>query len=357
MDSPTDIVIPVGVYIDKPADPSGDPELDFGVQLAQFCYNSTKLNDTTIGVIGARSPMQYASDMGTVTSEQISTWDTEENAVKFATPTLEQVDAWVTHMSNFDGFEYFDGSGITGITPIDPKGRPTSYKYWATDSGVPGTIPDAVYDSNGWPIDQGAYISVLTAPLRVSNSLGRRQYAKYGGFYSTDGRCGYAGYLTTLKSESATTNKKLPSGLTSQVKLSLRQVDSLIGARFVTVQRKVRGDVWARGVTAAWNVDQYNRSDFVNLTTVRTVHEVADVIRNESDEFIGEPISASNLAALEQRIDVAFATLVDRGALRSYDFSVQVSESQRVLGECTINVSLQIPGELNRVWTSIGLTK
>jgi hypothetical protein len=343
LDHPVDIVVPYNVYLDLPS-PSGTPSGsydDFGFQLANFCWEVSHGNDMCIGVIANQNELQVAGATG--------------SGLLFGTPTLTQMSSYVTALTHFTRAPHFDGTGYAGV---DSKGRPTAYAFYLNknDHSLPGTIVDAEVDANGWPIDQGAYISVTAGMLKHSNMAATIKYPEQG-YYNGNGAAYYAGMVSQLRSEVSPTNKDL-AGLALARKFSLSQVNSLVGSRYV-VPRISGGNrlVVADAMTAAWNSSLYYRSDYTRLTTVRIVHEVGDIIRATIDPFIGEPNNPVVAASIQSKLDKMISDLVERGALLSGTAVYSQTPDQRALNEATVEVSLSVPGEVRRVNVSIGLTK
>lgn len=343
LDHPVDVVVPHNVFLDLPS-PSGTPSGtidDFGFQLANFCWEVSRGNDMCIGVIANQNELQVAGATG--------------EALFHGTPTLTQMSNYVTALTHFTRAPYFDGTGYYGV---DSKGRPEVYHYYlnANDHSLPGTIADAEKDANGWPVDQGAYISVVAGMLKHSNMAATLRFPEQG-YYNGNGAAFYAGMVSQLRSEVSPTNKDL-AGLGVARRFSLSQVNGLIGSRYV-VPRISGGNrlVVADAMTAAWNSDQYHRSDFVRLTSVRIVHEVGDIIRAKCDPFIGQPNNPVVAASIQSKLDGMIADLVERGALLGGTAVYSQTPDQRALNEATVEVSLTVPGEVRRINASIGLAK
>ena len=329
-----DVVVPVGCYIDKPA-PSGD----FAYQLAMFCYTSTTINRAAIGVIDHRNALQIAEE------EDLQVVDVEQG-----TPTLTQVERWTQALETFEFCPDFDG-----VTDGDSDNKPENYKYWATTDGIPavwnaGTV---IKDARGNPVDAGAYLSVTAQNVRHFNSSGQLLFPATS-YYNGAGAPFYAGLIVSLVPHSAPTNKAVPN-LVQQRTLSLSQADRITGARFVTTALKPKGVVIVRGITGAYKISDYARSDFVNLTTVRITHEAIRVLRQVADPFLGEPNTATKRAALDQAIDAALGKMQENGALRRYQYSITSTPSQQILGESNVKLTLVPAFELIRINTVVSL--
>lgn len=321
-----DIVIPVGAHLDSQT--LSDSDTSFGYQLANFCYQATVNNNTCIGVIGVDGPTTSAS----------------------GTPTLTEMETWVTALENYTNCGSYDGTTDAGA-----DGVPDNYRYVAT---VAGTMPASfasgdVEDAKGNKIDIGAYISVVAGAVRAVNEAAVDLYPTLG-YYNADGAATYAGLISSLPAKSAPTNK-IMSGLDLQQYISLSQADRIAGGRFVPVISKPKGNVAATAMTGAYNISQYYRSDFVRLTTVRIVHDAINFVRDVADQFIGEPNSAPQRNAMSTAIENALKSMQAQGALRRYDFNIYATATDQVLGRATVELELVPAFELTQITVIVSL--
>ena len=127
--------------------------------------------------------------------------------------------------------------------------------------------------------------------------------------------------------------------------------------RHVTMYSRSTGLTIASGVTGAYNVSKYVRSDYVRLTTVRTVHAAVDLIRSVANKYIGEPNNAPQMNALDAEIDQVLLSMKGSGALNAYTFSLSSTPDQRVLGELDINLTLVPAFEITTINLTVSLAK
>lgn len=322
-----DIVVPVGAALNS-STLSNPTQRNFGYQLANFCFNSTKNNDTCIGVIGVTGPI--ASPSGT--------------------PTMTQVEAWVTALEAYTNCACYDGT-----TDADVNGVPENYCFVATSNEeMPASYAGGdVLDAKGNKIDIGAYISVVAAQVRAVNEAATDVYPTLG-YYNCDGAASYAGLVASLSAKSAPTNK-LIQGLQLQQYESLSEANRLAGKRFVPIISKPKGTVCATAMTGAYNISQYYRSDFVRLTTVRITHDAINYIRAVAEQFIGEPNSAPQRNAMSSAIDSALKSMQTAGALRRYDFNISATPTDQVLGRATVELQLVPAFELTQITVYVSL--
>ena len=321
-----DIVVPLGAKMDSS---TLTGSRSFGYQLANFCYQATKNNNTCIGAIGVNGAITSAS----------------------GTPTLEDVESWVTDLENYTNIPEYDGT-----TESTGTGIPGLYRFVATTTEeMPSTYAGGdVLDSKGNRVDIGAYISVVATLVRAVNDAAVDLYPTLG-YYNADGVASYAGLTSALPAKSAPTNKIL-QGVTLQTGLSLAQANRLAGSRYVTLLSKPKGVVVASAMTGAYNISEYYRSDFTRLSTVRIVHDAVNYVRETADQFIGEPNNAPQRNAMATAIDSSLKTMQEQGALRRFNFNVFASPTDQVLGKATVELVLVPAFELQTITVYVALT-
>ena len=323
-----DIVVPIEAPLDATITADAGWNRSFGYQLANFCYQATRNNNTCIGVIGVEPPIASAS----------------------GTPTLAEMETWVVALENFTNCSEYDGTTDSG-----GDGTPENYAYVATSDGhMPANYAGGdVEDAKGNKVDIGAYISAVAGAVRAVNEAGGDIYPTLG-YYNADGSASYAGLVASLPSKSAPTNKVV-SGVTMQNNMSISQADRLAGARFVPIYEKPKGVVAASAMTGAYNIDAYSRSDFVRLSTVRIVHDAINFVREACDQFIGEPNNAPQRNAMSAAVESALTSMKDVGALRRYDYNIYSTPADQVLGRATVELLLVPAFELQQITVYISL--
>lgn len=413
------VVVPVNAYIDDVIYNPAGAEIagwNFGKQLADFCFQATTEENSCVGVIGTRPVMswayrhapatgffgnQYYTGIGsdaTLNSELDSLFTefyvssgaapaaasvrSSLAAVEYGTPSVRLTNEWhafntyphkttkfnsqVYHATNYSskylawlsGAADQNGATLSDIAVASATAvNPAYFTSWqAIDSdGVAAT------DSRGNKVDAGAYISVFSTPLKATGTQVRSRALALGGSVAstarnTDGVAAYAGLITSLAPQSATTNKQV-GGVVQLKLLSARQANDLTGMRHVTMYSRTRGLTVASGVTGAYNVSLYVRSDYVRLSTVRIVHAVVDLIRSVSEKFIGEPNNAPQMNAMDAEIDQVLLSMKGSGALNSYQFSISATPDQRVLGQLDINLTLVPAFEITDINLTVSLSK
>jgi len=113
----------------------------------------------------------------------------------------------------------------------------------------------------------------------------------------------------------------------------------------------------ASGTAGAYRVNNYVRSDYVRLSTVRITHAAVDLIRAVSDKYIGEPNNAPQINAMRAEIDQVLLSMKSSGALNAYDFVVASTPDQRVLGQVDISLTLVPAFEITEINLVVSLAK
>lgn len=207
-----------------------------------------------------------------------------------------------------------------------------------------------IVDKDGNKMDLGWYTSVVVGPepVIVSDTLGT---------YYGSPAIAYAALNAKLKPESAPTNKSLPGVKGMKYKFSNKQMNDLIGNRMVVFKLKNEGAATAS--STPYVVDGCTagapNSDYARLSTVKVVTDVVDQIREVADPFIGEPNTVEQRNALSALISKRLSYLMEQGEILHYEFEINATIQQMVLGECSIALTLVCPMELRKITTVVAL--
>lgn len=364
---PTDIIVPVGVYAEDIIATDfyalsghftgvhNTVTDSFARQLAQFCYEQTVNHNTTIGVIAVKPPMLSPLSGSAARSGYTMGTDT---GILFGTPSLTLTNNWVNYVTggypdrvNSIHLNYMNGSDTTYNTNY----LIASAFQARTSAGV-GAVDDL-----GRKVDAGAYINVVAAPLKSTSAVVRKIAIEKSASgsnvtYNTNGAAAYAGLIASLVPHSGTTNKSIP-GIVGARKLSLTQVQYLTDFRMVTLLDRPRGFVVVKGVTGAFKVDDYTKSDFTQLTTGRITQSAIDVVRNAADPYIGEAMNPATMNAMREAIETGLRGMKLAGALNRYEFNILASPDQQALGIATVDLTIVPAFELTQVNVSVKLAK
>lgn len=207
-----------------------------------------------------------------------------------------------------------------------------------------------IVDKEGNKMDLGWYTSVVVGPepVMVSDTLGT---------YYGSPAIAYAALNASLKPESAPTNKSLPGVKGMKYKFSNKQMNDLVGNRMVVFKLKNEGTATAS--STPFVVDGCTAgapgSDYARLSTVKVVTDVVDQIREVADPFIGEPNTVEQRNALSALISKRLSYLMEQGEILHYEFEINATIQQMVLGECSIALTLVCPMELRKITTVVAL--
>lgn len=304
-------------------------EVNFGYQLANFCFNATENYQACIGVIGVERP----NSLGFA---DIATWVGDLPDV-----SADPVTGVGTILTASD-----NGSGLLGIKYLAGnssfRGGVQYGGFIATDSGFVDGVE--LTDNNDALVDIGKYLSVVGAWVVHTNA-----YDNTGRGYLGNFAAGYGGFITTLRPQSAPTNKivrsvRLPYRIPASV------LDNLAGTRIISLVRKPKGTVITDAPTAARPNTDYSR-----LTTIRIVADVIGGIRVVGDPFLGEPISTTQINALNTALEQSLSTRKAEGKLQDFRFNLTITPQQAVLGTATVDLILVPAFELRRINVSTTL--
>lgn len=207
-----------------------------------------------------------------------------------------------------------------------------------------------IVDAEGNKMDLGWYTSVVVGPepVLVSDTLGT---------YYGSPAINYAALNAGLKPESAPTNKALPGAKGMKYKFSNKQMDKLTGNRMVVF--KIKNEGTATASSTPYVVDGCTAgapgSDYARLSTVKVVTDVVDQIREVSDPFLGEPNTVEQRNALSALISKRLSYLMEQGEILHYEFEINATIQQVILGECSISLTLVCPQELRKITTVVAL--
>lgn len=283
-------------------------EVSFPHLLANYCYQMTKNNNEMLGVIAMRGPR---------------------------TAKLYDVNRWVGVSPTYDsaGVVTSDGSGLLGfpLTMGCSNSRLNILVYGQSNGRIPGLFATddehyegtTLYDDNNYKIDIGAYLSIVGEypVLAVGNF-------PYVG--PIDGM--YCGMIASLDQKSAPTFKPL-GPVRQRYKLSKTKHDELCQSKIVMMDVvPIKGYAIVDAMTAATDI-----SDFRRLTTVRILHLVSQRIRAATIPFIGEAaLTIPKKIAISAAIEAQYAFLAKRGYLSDYDFKVEISAYDQVMGNVRV---------------------
>ena len=303
-------------------------EVSFGHQLANFCYQHTKNQSTCIGMIGMQPPASYYIG-------DIHKWIGD-------LPTVNPAGSITA-----DGFGLLGTIETVGCTAgkLNPlchdKATGRSPGYFATDSEFVDAA--ALVDSGGFPIDMGAYISLVAeTPLHINTVGGVAGYSASAAPY-------YAGLVARLDEKEAPTNKQAP-GVRVPYLAGKSRLDKLVQAKLVVFEQRVEGAFVVDAPTAATS-----GSDFKRLSTVRIVSITEKRVRAIGRRYIGRVSNQSTREAFKAEIEEGLQKLQKRGYLKGFRFDITATPVQDVLGQLFVKLILIVPNELRQIYFTVAL--
>ena len=288
-----DIVVPQGVYADKPAGAMG--EKCFAQQLAQFCAVASMRNNQVMGYIPT-SPAKSAN-------------------LKDLYEKVQELNM-MRRQGRFD----FYMRNLRGEIMIDEEGR---------------------------PIDSGKFIGI------VAMAEGINSHPQLG-VYQTNACNFIAGFISSLPSDIGPTNKTLPAMNSLRYTLSLDQLNSLTESHFITVSKKMRNGFNQIFIVDGPTMAQPT-SDYTRITSMRSLKAAADLVREVSDPYIGNGYGASEQAAHTTELQQKLDSLVKTNKIRDFQFQIHASLQDQVLGNAIIELEIVPKFELRRLKTLVAL--
>lgn len=303
-------------------------EVNFGHQLANFCYQQTKNETTCFGTIGVKPPVSYGL-------ADIHAWIGKK-------PTKTATGAISANGFGILGLPEIGGSTSAKLNPLchdDGTGRDPG--FFATSSEF--LDAPALNDDGDQPIDIGAYLNVVGEwPLHLNSTGSVVGYSQSAAAY-------YAGLIGRLDEKNAPTNELAP-GLRVPYRGGKARWDDLVLAHVVMMQQRPEGAFVIDAPTFAREA-----SDFRRLTTVRLVGLAEDVVRLVAQKYIGKASNAVTKAAFKGEIEEELQKLTKRGYLKRFEFTVTTTLLQDILGQAYVKMLLVVPNELRQVFATVQL--
>lgn len=304
-------------------------EVNFGYQLARFLHDYSTTIVDAVGVLPVRPPESFSS-------KELALWLGESPTLTLNNTTNEYYIA-----SDSD-----NGSGLLGN-----KFKAGMAGWRSGHAGGGMILTDTEFldgqeqtDANGAYIDLGKYISVVCDEVLTANGFNTNGYR-------TNMAATYAGLFINNDPSDAPTNQVVP-GVRLLTSLSFTDINSLVGARYVTLRQKVQGLVVADAPTSSLAT-----SDWRRLSTVRIIKSVSDAIRNKLDPFLGRGTSESTRASMQSLVEEVLLQAKRFGYIQAYA-SVQIIQTpaMEVTGNIEIPLSIQPAFEIRFIDVPISLS-
>lgn len=192
--------------------------------------------------------------------------------------------------------------------------------------------------------EYSGHVSVVAGPELAYNVPGK------SGVYYANGVVTYVALVSTLKAESATTNKVVGGVAGMNYNLSLRQLNALSGNKFVSFRVKNGAISVTDGITTAPDIivgGVINKSDYTRLSTLRITHAAINLVREIADPYVGEPNGLPQRNSLNAAVNAGLKAMQSAGAIIDFRFSITQDRTSTVLGQSKISLIL-VPAFENR---------
>lgn len=196
------------------------------------------------------------------------------------------------------------------------------------------------------------HLSIIAGP-----ELGYRLPGISGLIYR-NGAVTYAALISTLRAESAPTNKPVYGVSGMSYNMSLRQLNSLSGAQFTSFRLKNNQVHVTDGITTAPDQIVGNvtyKSDYIRLSTLRITHAAVRLVREVADPFVGEPNGAPQRNSLKSTIRGGLEGMKQAGAIADFRFTLTSTPRQRILGQSHISLELVPALEMRKISVDVSL--
>jgi len=316
-----DVAVLTGIYADDQVSTTAPTTTSVAQDFAEFLYTVSSETNPCKGVIGLR-PTGYKSPAELTTYAQTALLSTEAGF-------YDQPSRWIN-------FGYFMYNGFYYTDPDD------------------GTLQDI-----------GGYLSVVAGPDIIFSN-------KELGYYIENGAAAYAGMITNLAAQSATTNKvigtlKILNGnFTKSINEQLNQgigrnEDTGNAGQSAYVTFKTNNTL-NRPIVVSDNTCSSRTSDYRTLQVLRIAQLAATVTKGVMQPFIGEPNNVEARTAMRTQLNSALQRLVDAGALlggdgNGFKFTISSDPAELLLGQLTITLFIRPALQIKYVKVVVNVTQ
>lgn len=299
-DYDVDSVVVLGVYADQTVT-FGSTTTNFAEQLGNFCVRATERNSETSGSIACKPSVSV--DQASIKTHITALLARTNDYRRLTTVHADHVGT--------DDFEFTYTLEKDALT--------------------------------GQQLYVGHLLDVVACPE------GEFTHPVIGRYYAPQ-TAAYAGFVSSLRPESAPTNKIVPNSRKLRYKLSVAQLNDLTAARYITFRDRDGSVVITDGCTSA-----PAGSDFGRKSTQRIVFAAMNVVRGAAEPFIGEPNELPQQNALNTAIKSGLNKMKENGAITAYRFNISATLEQKILGESYIDLELVPAFENRKIRVSVAL--
>lgn len=217
---------------------------------------------------------------------------------------------------------------VLGVKPFLPSTEYAGESLTASNLSTHTALPNLV---NKDAIENGQYLSVVATELKP---LG---YSADWGY--SNGAAMYAGFISQLRSWSASTGKLVFNTTGMRYNPTRTQQEALINKGVVPVALDFsRRATWVDGLTFA-----SSGSDYARLTTLRIVFDSVQLVRQVAQGFIGEAATLQHRNAFETAITAGLRGMQQAGALLDSGFVVSyISQDNKAIVDLVLQPAFEL---------------
>lgn len=328
------------IVFSSPADrlAQGFHEVNFGYLLARFSASQQEELGGCTAFIGTNGPGFYngqSNNRFDLLSTRrwvgaIPTYDINGNPASFGVGLC--------------GISYVKGTTSSKLNPLTvdfARGYRTP-GFFATDTNEYDGV--AILDKNGSKYDIGQYVHAVYEYSSLTNT--------YGSAYVGNLAALVAGKASTLDQKQALTYKSV-LGAVPIWKPNFAQMEALSGAKL----NGLRGDE-ASATLLHDNTLALSTSDWSTLYSTSLRYMASAIAFKRGKQFFGtNALNGLQATALSTALQADGAILQTRGYFSSIAFKPTTTVQDARIGAASIDVTFSIPGQLRKIFYSLGLTQ
>jgi hypothetical protein len=205
-------------------------------------------------------------------------------------------------------------------------------------------------------MDMGARLRIVAGDGWATNQVSGR-YNESNGAYVTNGAATAAGLEAVRPSGRSLTKLRLRN-FNPMRRLSHTQMNNLLKARLIPLQQLSDGTGAAEiqaDNTAAFNIDEYHRSDFVMGLSVDVLDDCVQDIRIVGRPLLGRGMSPQVLEHFTTEAEQALMARVRLGHIQDFRFRILATPAMQVLGEVEFSLEVIPAFEIRKIHVKAGL--
>ena len=166
----------------------------------------------------------------------------------------------------------------------------------------------------------------------------------------------YVALVNGLMPQYSPTNQILPGARNLRFNFSPRQLNDLIGNKYVTFRSKNGQIRVVDAVTTAPDLSvgqDIVKSDFTRLSTLRIMNHVVRRVREACEDFIGSPNEFIGYNGMNTAIKAVFDEIIEQGIILDARYSIRLGDT---LDSANIDITVLPQFELRTVNATIALS-